>query len=264
MNQLILVLLTVLVTGTVSTSGIWLGSRLTRGNEDRKWRRDRALETYSDFLQAAEMVRLAAHAAYLGPDCGTPEHAKQHGIVNERLAEMYRAQQRASLVASYAVYVSLATLGFHVVAEIGAKWTMCPKVSGDEINQTLEKYTALQLTFTNVARNDLDIRSPLRKNKMPKTPWWQFCVPVCHKKGFRDFLTAARRPGRNRPKPREVQPTWSRVTRRSGTAQRQRRGADYPLRPDWQTADQLPPRSRNVEPVVCDCARRHHLRADPD
>lgn len=89
------------VSGTLL--GAWLGSSLTRGNQERQWRRDRALETSSDVLQAAEMVRLAAHEAYLGPDCGTIEHAKQHGIVHERLAEMYRAQQRASLLAPYTV-----------------------------------------------------------------------------------------------------------------------------------------------------------------
>lgn len=56
MNQPTVVLITALVTGVVSMSGIWLGSRLTRENEDRKWRRDKALDAYSELLQAVEIV----------------------------------------------------------------------------------------------------------------------------------------------------------------------------------------------------------------
>ena len=51
MNQLLLVLITALVTGVVSISGIWFGSRLTRVAEDRKWRRDRVVEAYAEFLR---------------------------------------------------------------------------------------------------------------------------------------------------------------------------------------------------------------------
>jgi hypothetical protein len=152
--------------------GTFVGSRLTRGNEDRKWRRDRATDAYSDFLLAVEMVRLEAHKAYLGPDCGTAEHAKQRAVVHDTLAEMYRAQQRASLVAPYTVYLHMATLGLHVVEEIGAKWTTCPKIVKSEINSTLEKYAQLMLLFTNSARNDLNVSSALRKG-IPTKTWWQ-------------------------------------------------------------------------------------------
>jgi hypothetical protein len=43
------------------------------------------------------------------------------------------------------------------------------------------------------------------------------------------ILTAARRPGRNDPSQGRRSPHGQGVTRRSGTAQRQRRGADYPF-----------------------------------
>ena len=57
MNQILLVLITAVVTGAVSISGIWLGSRLTRQNESQKWRRDRCLEAYSELVRVVELVR---------------------------------------------------------------------------------------------------------------------------------------------------------------------------------------------------------------
>src|ERR1700730_12843286 len=44
MDQLLVVLITALVTAAFSFTGLWIGARLTRRNEARKWRRDRVLE----------------------------------------------------------------------------------------------------------------------------------------------------------------------------------------------------------------------------
>jgi hypothetical protein len=161
MNQLLLVLITALVTGAVSVSGIWLGSYLTRGNEDRKWRRDRCLEAYSELLRAAESVRFEADAAYFGADCGTQEHAKQHGIVLEKVAEMYRTEQRVSLMAPDEVNARLLALAYHVGTEIGAKLSKCPKIDESERKLATEKFAKLLVRFINEARNDLGIHPPL-------------------------------------------------------------------------------------------------------
>jgi hypothetical protein len=83
-NQLIVVLITALVT----LSSVWFGSYLARGNEDRKRRRDRCLEAYSEVLRAVASVQFEADAIYCGADCETEEHPKQHGIVLEKVAEM--------------------------------------------------------------------------------------------------------------------------------------------------------------------------------
>jgi hypothetical protein len=57
-QPLLLVLIAILgITGTLG--GVWLGSRLTRRNEDRKWRREHALEAYSNFLR---LVDATTHA----------------------------------------------------------------------------------------------------------------------------------------------------------------------------------------------------------
>jgi hypothetical protein len=50
----IIALALIAVCGTLG--GVWLGSRLTQRNEDRKWRRDRILEVYAEFLGAVERV----------------------------------------------------------------------------------------------------------------------------------------------------------------------------------------------------------------
>ena len=90
MNQISLVLITAVVTGAVSISGIWLGSRLTRQNESQKWRRDRCLEAYSELVRVVELVRHESDICYLAKECGTEEHTKQAEIVFLKMAEMNR------------------------------------------------------------------------------------------------------------------------------------------------------------------------------
>jgi hypothetical protein len=100
----------VLTTAFVTIFCVWLGSYLTRGNEARKWRRERCLDAYSEVLGAIDMVRHEADAAYFDADCGTPQHIKQHEIVFEKVAEMYRTEQRVTLVAPDEVNAHLAAL----------------------------------------------------------------------------------------------------------------------------------------------------------
>jgi hypothetical protein len=146
------------VAGTLS--GVWLGSHLTRGNEDRKWRRDRCLEAYSELLRVVETVHFEADAAY-GAECGTQEHVKQYGIVLEKVAEMYRTEQRVRMVAPDEVNARLETLVKHVGTEIGAKLSKCPKIDENERKLAMEKFAELLVRFTNEARNDLGIHPPL-------------------------------------------------------------------------------------------------------
>jgi hypothetical protein len=131
-------------------------------NENRQWRRNRALDGYLDFLLAVEMVRLESEGAYLGPDCGTAEHARQHGLVREKLSDMYRAQQRAVLLAPSKVYIRMAVLGRHVGEEIAAKFTTCPKMDKSALYPALEEYTKLLIAFSEAARTDLGVDTPLR------------------------------------------------------------------------------------------------------
>lgn len=158
-SALLIFLAMVGVAGTLS--GVWLGSHLTRGNEDRKWRRDRCLEAYSELLRVVETVHFEADAAYYGAECGTQEHAKQLGIVLEKVDEMYRTEQRVRLVAPDEVNACLEALAHHVGTEIGKKLSKCPKIDESERKLAMEKFGELLVRFTNEARNDLGIHPPL-------------------------------------------------------------------------------------------------------
>jgi hypothetical protein len=175
MSQLLVALITALGTG----ASIWFGSYLTRGNEDRKWRRDRCLEAYSEVLRAVESVRFEADATYFGADCGTEEHAKQHEIVLEKVAEMYRTEQRVRLVAPDEVNARLGALTHHVGTEIGAKLSKCPKIDEGGRKSATEKFAELLVRFNNEARNDLGIHPPLHTFEEWETTltttksWWR-------------------------------------------------------------------------------------------
>jgi hypothetical protein len=173
MTQLVIVLVTALV--TIFT--IWFGSYLTRKNDAEKWRRDHALQAYWEFLGAMEAVAFEADAAYYGSDCGTEKHVKQGGLILEKVAEMYRIEQRVILVAPDEVNARLRPLALHVGTEIGAKLSKCPKIDESELKAARAKYAELLVSFTNAARNDLGIHLPLRTleewSKTPKKPWRQ-------------------------------------------------------------------------------------------
>jgi hypothetical protein len=86
LNQLIVVLITAVVTGIVSISGIWFGSYLTRGTDTEKWRRDHALETYYQMVEAVQVVLTESDRIYITAECGTDNHVKQGEVV---LAKMF-------------------------------------------------------------------------------------------------------------------------------------------------------------------------------
>jgi hypothetical protein len=112
--------------------GVWLGSRLMRGNEERTWRRNHCLEAYTDVLRACAIVAFETEAAY-GMECATSDHAKQRSIVLEKVADMYRAADRASLLGPQEIRQPLYELVLFCGKELGARSThvlSCQKVSG--------------------------------------------------------------------------------------------------------------------------------------
>jgi hypothetical protein len=111
------------VVGLVGTlSGVWLGNRLTRGNEERKWRRDQCLEAYTDVLHTCTIVQYESTAAYVS-ECGTSDHLRQASIVLEKVAEMYRAADRAILLGPQEVHKSVSELTVFCGKEVGGKST---------------------------------------------------------------------------------------------------------------------------------------------
>jgi hypothetical protein len=165
MNQLVIVLITALVTGVVSMSGIWVGSRLTRENEDRKWRRDHALEAYSEFIRLVNAIVAEAGNVYI-TETGTVESVKHREKVLEKLTELYRTSDRVILLAPDELQAPLSALVKHVAGSFVTKSIQSPKASDAEVKAEGARLAEILADFTFKARNDLGVH-PLPKK------WWQ-------------------------------------------------------------------------------------------
>lgn len=181
MNQLLLVLITALVTGILSVSGIWVGSRLTRDNEDRKWRRDHALEAYSQFVEAVDEVRFESDRIYISTEyeCGTEEHKKQAEVVLDKMVKSDRLAQRLFLLAPEIVNARAMQLTAHMGTEIVTKSIVCPKIGKNERDAAMKHAAQLLVYFRSAARNDLDIHLPLHTReewdqiRLTEKRWWR-------------------------------------------------------------------------------------------
>jgi len=172
MNQLLLVLITALVTSVVSISGIWFGSRLTRVAEDRKWRRDRVVEAYAEFLSAVDVAIAVAGNAY-GARYGSDEHAEQCRLVLEKVAEMHRLSGRIILLSSDAVEAPFSSLSGFITTNLLIMAIKCPKASPEERKATNTKLASLLAAFMVVARDDIGIHPAVGGAEITKKPWWK-------------------------------------------------------------------------------------------
>jgi hypothetical protein len=167
MNQLIVVLITALVTGAISISSLWLGSRLTRTNEDRKWRRDHALEAYSEFGHLVNAISLKAKDAYMA-ECESEQYSKHGKTIVEKISELYRSNNRIILLSSNEVREPFTALSLYVPT-LAATSTQCPKASEAEIQAVRKKFDELYASFIVTARDDLGVHLPHQE-----WPRWQF------------------------------------------------------------------------------------------
>jgi hypothetical protein len=179
MSQLLLVLITAIVTGAISVTGIWFGSNLTRRNEDWKWRRDHALEAYSDFVRAADLLRKETDQIYFTLDCGTVEHVKKADVVYEKLHEMNRTTARIFLLAPDEVREKMHAFTDCMNKQIVPRSIRCPKIAVDEWNAAMTASAEPQVAFMNAARNDLGVHRPLytveewAEIRAARSPWWK-------------------------------------------------------------------------------------------
>jgi hypothetical protein len=164
----IMVLSLIAVCGTLG--GVWLGSRLTQRNEDRKWRRDRILEAYSEFLGAVDRVISEAGLAY-GTPCGTEEHQRRREAVLDKVADMNRLSGRLILLSPDAMEAPFSALTGFITSELQIMAIECPKAPADEREASNKKLATLLATFMVLARQDIGIHPPLG---IPEKPWWRF------------------------------------------------------------------------------------------
>lgn len=159
MNQLLVVLITALVTGVVSISGIWFGSHLTRENESRKWRREHALEAYTAVLRACAVVMDEADNIYhMEPSA---ERVAQGKLLFEKVAEMYRLSDRVTLLGPREIHASVDALTLYYGTDIAARAQKAPKPSDDEWRVIRAGAAPLYMKFMMQARNDLGVHEPL-------------------------------------------------------------------------------------------------------
>jgi hypothetical protein len=163
-NPLWLVLATGAITILSSISSLWLGSRLTRGAEDRKWRRDHALEAYSEFIRLVNAITVEAGNTYVA-ECGTEEHVKHKRLVFEKLSELFRTNDRVILLASDDLQAPLSALTKHVTGEFITKSTQCPRFPDAEVRAEGIKLAELNADFIFRARNDLGVHPALERRQ---------------------------------------------------------------------------------------------------
>jgi hypothetical protein len=153
-------ILTTVLTLLGSLAGVWLGTRLARDNEARNWRRDRCLEAYTDVLRACDEVRFLAEAVRV-IDLDDAARPAQSNLVLEKVAEMYRAADRAALLGPNEIQKHLGALVLYCGKQIGARGVASPGVSEDEWRNVIHNFATLFSHFRNDARSDLGVHSPL-------------------------------------------------------------------------------------------------------
>jgi hypothetical protein len=124
----VVVLTLIAVCGTLG--GVWLGRYLERDNDALKWRRDHALEAYTDFMRACAVVMEEADDIYLMEE--SPERAAQGKLLFEKTAEMYRLSDRVTLLAPADLHIPMFELAHYYGQDIGARAQKLPKPSDDE------------------------------------------------------------------------------------------------------------------------------------
>ena len=146
MTTLLVAILSVLGTLVVT----WFGGRLTRENENRAWRRDHALEAYSDLIRLVEALRWEASAAY------NSENYESRDL-SEKLSELSRTINRVTLLlASRELHAALSELA-GVVGSCVRTAFQFPKVPEAEMKTLFTKLAEKTANFLSIARNDLGV-----------------------------------------------------------------------------------------------------------
>ena len=140
--------------------GGWLAWWLRQNTEERQWRRQHCLDAYSDVLSACELLSFEADREY-GRERGTPDHVQGMEAVLEKVAVMYRAGNRVSLLGSSRLQASCNALTCHCGTVIAKKAFATPKPSAAEWTKVRgDDFARLYGEFLAAARSDLDLKSP--------------------------------------------------------------------------------------------------------
>lgn len=137
--------------------GTWLGRLLERSNEDRKWRRERCLEAYTEVFNSCENLVFESNNAYR-IECGSLEHNKQVEVIIKKLLELTHSNDKAGLLGSEYAFRMLGELINHCASEIAVKSIKCPKLPESEWQKIMSTdFVAILVNCRNAARDDLKI-----------------------------------------------------------------------------------------------------------
>jgi hypothetical protein len=150
----------VLIGAAISMGTAYLLALRKEATDDRNWRRDHALEAYSDVLKASETVHFVAIAAYIA-DCNTEEHVKHTLLVRDAISELHGVVDRVLLLSPKEMYDDLRSLVSYCTGEIGINSIECPKIATTEWDKIQGAgFVRVHNNFTLAARNDLGIHVP--------------------------------------------------------------------------------------------------------
>jgi hypothetical protein len=160
MAAVIVGLVGVVLGAGISTGVAYLLAVRREAVETQNWRRNHALEAYSDVLKASKTAHFAAIAAYIA-DCNTEEHAKQALLIRDAIAELHGVVDRTLLLSPKEMYDDLRSLVSYCTGELGANAINCPKIAKAEWDKIQGAgYIRVHNDFTLAARNDLGIHAP--------------------------------------------------------------------------------------------------------
>lgn len=162
-----------LVPALLALTGVWLGSMLTRGREDRAWRRAQLVAACSDFIKAASAVEQWAasdqFASMLGDGQYPPDYKKDleglataEAVLSVSAADMLRAgaEEASSRLRTYvtanAVHQARRPKGSprdpDAYAALKAEWN-----SGSvEVLTARDSWSRSRNEFVRAVRNELD------------------------------------------------------------------------------------------------------------
>lgn len=153
----LVVLAIIAVCGTLG--GVWLGRYLERDNDALKWRRDHALQAYTDFISACSVVMEEADRIYEMEQ--GPERVAQGNLLFDKVAAMYRLFDRVTLLAPSDLHKPLYELAHFYGQDIAARAQKSPKPLREEWRTIRLRAPALYMDFMMKARNDLGVHEPL-------------------------------------------------------------------------------------------------------
>ena len=136
--------------------GTWLGSWLTRANQERQWWRDRSLEAYADVMRISDSVVTEAHRLYLEL---AEDRTTQLQQLSERTSELHHAAYRAALLAPIAIAATIHALVAHI-DQVSTRAGLSPKLPLAEWKKlTTADRAVIATKLSNEAWHDLRGRS---------------------------------------------------------------------------------------------------------